>query len=165
MVGGGVVGLEMASYFNSAGSKVTVIEMLDHIAGEQDTDISAILKRNYEKLGITFHLSAKVTEVKADGVRFEKDGQQDFVPAEKVLMSTGRRPSVTGIGLENINVEVERGAIKVDEYGRTNVPGVWAAGDVNGRSMLAHTAYREAEVCINNMPASVISCATMRFRP
>jgi len=84
VVGGGVVGLEMASYFNSAGSKVTVIEMLDHIAGEQDTDISAILKRNYEKLGITFHLSAKVTEVKADGVRFEKDGQQDFVPAEKV---------------------------------------------------------------------------------
>ncbi|HHT37073.1 MAG TPA: dihydrolipoyl dehydrogenase [Firmicutes bacterium] len=151
VVGGGVVGLEMASYFNSAGSKVTVIEMLDHIAGEQDTDISAILKRNYEKLGITFHLSAKVTEVKADGVRFEKDGQQDFVPAEKVLMSTGRRPNVTGIGLENINVEVERGAIKVDEYGRTNVPGVWAAGDVNGRSMLAHTAYREAEVCINNM--------------
>lgn len=73
------------------------------------------------------------------------------MPAEKVLMSTGRRPNVTGIGLENINVEVERGAIKVDEYGRTNVPGVWAAGDVNGRSMLAHTAYREAEVCINNM--------------
>lgn len=151
VVGGGVIGLEMASYFNSVGSQVTVIEMLDHIAGDTDREISTILLKNYQKRGITFHLSSKVVEITADGVVYEKDGSQEFVPAEKVLISVGRRPNVTGLGLEKINVELERGAVKVNEYGQTNVPGIYAAGDVNGRSMLAHTAYREAEVCINNL--------------
>lgn len=151
VIGGGVIGLEMASYFNSAGSKVTVIEMLDHIAGQTDRDIANILLKNYQKRGVTFHLSSKVTEIKADGVVFEANGKQEFVPADKVLMSVGRRPNTAGIGLETIGVELERNAIKVDEYGKTNVPEVYAAGDVNGYSMLAHTAYREAEVCINNM--------------
>lgn len=151
VIGGGVVGLEMASYFNSAGSKVTVIEMLDHIAGQTDREISSILLKNYQKKGVTFHLSSRVTEIKDDGVVFEADGKQEFVPADKVLMSVGRRPNTIGVGLETIGVELERGAVKVDAYGQTNVPGVYAAGDVNGCSMLAHTAYREAEVCINNM--------------
>jgi len=151
IVGGGVIGLEMASYFNSAGSKVTVIEMLDHIAGNTDREISEILKKNYEKKGVEFKLNSKVVEVKEDAVIYELDGQKFSVPADKVLMSIGRRPVVDGIGLETIGVEVERGHIKVDERGRTNVPEVYAAGDVNGVSMLAHTAYRESEVCINTI--------------
>ena len=151
IVGGGVIGLEMASYFNSAGSKVTIIEMLDHIAGNNDREISNLLMKNYEKKGITFKLSAKVTELKEGTVVYETNGQSYSVEADKVLMSVGRRAATQDIGLKNIGVETERGAIKTDLRGQTNVPGVYAAGDVNGRSMLAHTAYREAEVCINNI--------------
>lgn len=151
IVGGGVIGLEMASYFNSAGSKVTVIEMLDHIAGDTDREISNILMRNYEKKGIDFKLNAKVTEIGPGKVIYEQEGQRYELEAEKVLISVGRRPNIEGLGLERIGVEAERGCIKVDETGLTNVPNVYAAGDVNGYSMLAHTAYREAEVCVNNM--------------
>ena len=151
IVGGGVIGLEMASYFNSAGSKVTVIEMLDHIAGDTDREISNILMRNYEKKGIDFKLNAKVTEIGPGKVIYEQEGQRYEREAEKVLISVGRRPNIEGLGLERIGVEVERGCIKVDETGLTNVPNVYAAGDVNGYSMLAHTAYREAEICVNNM--------------
>ncbi len=151
IVGGGVIGLEMASYFNSAGSKVTVIEMLDHIAGYTDRQISEILLKNYKKKGVEFKLNCKVVEVKEGSVIYESDGQTYTAEAEKVLMSIGRRPVVGGIGLETIGVELERGAIKVDARGKTNIPEVYAAGDVNGTSMLAHTAYREAEVCINNI--------------
>lgn len=151
IVGGGVIGLEMASYYNSAGSKVTIIEMLDHIAGNTDKEISNILMKNYQKKGVDFKLGAKVVEIKEGSVVYELNGEKLSVQADKILMSIGRRPVVNGIGLENIGVEIERGHIKVDAHGQTNIPGVYAAGDVNGTSMLAHTAYREAEVCISNM--------------
>jgi len=151
IIGGGVIGLEMASYFNSAGSKVTVIEMLDHIAGPTDREISQILMKNYEKKGITFKLNAKVAEIGEGKIIYEFEGQRNELEAEKVLMSVGRRPNIKDLGLESIGVEVEGGHIKVDETGLTNIPNVYAAGDVNGYSMLAHTAYREAEVCVNNM--------------
>ena len=151
VIGGGVVGLEMASYFNSAGSNVTVIEMLDHIAGETDRDISTILMKNYEKKGIEFVLSSKVVGVEEGKVIYEIDGETHESEADRVLLSVGRKPNSSEIGLENIGVELDRGAIAVDDRGRTNIPNVYAAGDVNGRSMLAHTAYRESEVCINNI--------------
>ena len=151
IVGGGVIGLEMASYFNSVGSQVTVIEMLDHIAGNTDADIAKILKKNYEKKGIIFQLSSKVVEVTKDSVKYEKDGKLESVPADKVLLSIGRRAVTQDIGLETIGVYTERGCIKTDNQGRTNVANVYAAGDVNGKSMLAHTAYRESEVCINHI--------------
>lgn len=151
IIGGGVIGLEMASYYNSAGSKVTVIEMLDHIAGYTDKEISEILLKNYIKKGVDFKLGSKVVEVTEDSVVYEKDGEKFTVKADKILMSIGRRAVTEGLGLEKIGVEVERGRIKVDSKGKTNIPEVYAAGDVNGVSMLAHTAYREAEVCVNNM--------------
>jgi len=151
VIGGGVIGLEMASYFNSIGTKVTVIEMLDHIAGPTDREISSILQKNYAKKGIEFLLSAKVTSVGTDCVNYEKDGKEQSVKCDKVLVSIGRRAETANIGLENIGVLTERGAIVTGEDGKTNVAGVWAAGDVNGKSMLAHTAYREGEVCINNI--------------
>jgi dihydrolipoamide dehydrogenase len=141
----------MASYFNSAGSKVTIIEMLDHIAGNTDREISQALLKNYQKKGIEFNLNSKVVEIHDGAVVYECDGKRVTVEADKVLMSIGRRPTVQDMGLENICVEIERGAVKTDERGKTNIPEVYAAGDVNGRSMLAHTAYREAEVCVNNM--------------
>lgn len=151
VIGGGVIGLELASYFTSIGTKVTVIEMLDHIAGENDPDLVGILKKGFEKRGVTFLLSAKVTEVKTGSVCYEKDGQASEVSCDKVLLSIGRRANTRDIGLETIHVLTERGAVVTDSRMKTNQPEVYAAGDVNGKSMLAHTAYREAEVAVNNM--------------
>lgn len=147
VIGGGVIGLEMASYFNSAGSKVTVIEMLPNIAGATDKEISTILMNNYIKKGVEFKLNSRVTGVEKGKVIY--DGGE--VVADKILLSIGRRPVVTGIGLENIGVAIERGCVVTDRFCQTNVPNVYAAGDVNGKYMLAHTAYREAEVAINNI--------------
>ncbi len=151
VIGGGVIGLELASYFTSIGTKVAVIEMLDHIAGENDPDLVKLLQKNYEKRGVTFLLSARVTEVQGGVVRYEKDGKAGSVQADKALLSIGRRANTRDIGLESINVLTERGAIVTDARMKTNQPEVYAAGDVNGKSMLAHTAYREAEVAVNNM--------------
>ena len=92
-----------------------------------------------------------MTKVGAGKVVYEKDGKAERVDADKVLVSIGRRAHTQGIGLENVGVLTERGAIVTDEYCRTSVPGIWAAGDVNGKSMLAHTAYREGEVAVANM--------------
>lgn len=151
VIGGGVIGLEMASYYNAVGSNVTVIEMLDHIAGNTDSDLVKILHSTYAAKGIKFLLSSKVTKVSDNKVVYEKDGKSETVNVDKVLLSIGRRPNINGIGLENIGLYTERGAVKTDDMCRTNIAGVYAAGDVNGVSMLAHTAYREAEVCINNI--------------
>jgi dihydrolipoamide dehydrogenase len=151
IIGGGVIGMEMASYFNSAGSKVTVIEMLDHIGGFLDGEISSILYSNYKKKGIDFILSAKVTSIKDGEVTYETGEETKSVQADKVLASIGRKPYVDNVGLETVGVEVHNGRIKTDEFLRTNVPGIYACGDVNGIMMLAHTACREAEVCINHI--------------
>ena len=151
VVGGGVIGLEMASYFNSAGAKVTVIEMLDKIAGPTNREISTILQKNYEKKGVIFHLKSKVTAITSNAVEFENAEGKRIAPAAKVLLSIGRRAVTAGFGLENLGVFVERGRIVVDDKGQTNVPGVYATGDVNGVWMLAHVAYRESEVVINNL--------------
>ena len=151
VIGGGVIGLELASYFTSVGSSVTVVEMLDHIAGENDAELVAILKKGFEKRGVTFHLSAKVTEVTQTGVKYEQDGAVNELSCDKVLLSIGRRANTANLGLENIHVLTERGTVVTDAHMKTNQPEVYAAGDVNGKSMLAHTAYREAEVAVNNM--------------
>ncbi|MBR5192448.1 MAG: dihydrolipoyl dehydrogenase [Clostridia bacterium] len=151
VIGGGVIGLEMASYFSSVGTEVTVVEMLNKIAGPTENEISAILQKTLERKGVKFCLGAKVTAVEKDGVIFEKDGKSQKVEAEKILCSIGRRAVTQGFGLENIGVNLERGAIVTDEQMRTNVANVYAAGDVNGKIMLAHTAYREAEVAINTI--------------
>ncbi|MBE6592043.1 MAG: dihydrolipoyl dehydrogenase [Ruminococcaceae bacterium] len=151
VVGGGVIGLEMASYFNSVGSKIYVLEMLDHIAGPTEREISDMLKKEYEKKGINFILGAKVTSIKDGKVSYELDGKALSIEADKALVSIGRRARTQGIGLENIGVITERGAIVTDDYCRTSVPGVWAAGDVNGKVMLAHTGYKEGEVAVANM--------------
>ncbi|MGI5899276.1 MAG: dihydrolipoyl dehydrogenase [Christensenellales bacterium] len=147
VVGGGVIGLEMAAYYNAAGSKVTVIEMLDHIAGFTESEVSAMLLADMKKQGVEFMLGARVTAIENGKVSSDKGD----VTADKVLVSIGRRANTQGAGLESLGVYVERGAVVTDERMMTNVPGVYAAGDVNGKSMLAHTAYREAEVAVNNI--------------
>ena len=152
VIGGGVIGLEMVAYYATAGAKVTVVEMLDHIAGPTDREISTLLQKELEKKGVTFLLSHKCLAVEEGKVIAEApDGSKVEIPADKVLISIGRRANIQGIGLENIGVETNRAGIIVDEQGRTNIDGVFAAGDCNGHVMLAHTAYREAEVCVNTI--------------
>lgn len=151
VIGGGVIGMEFASLYNSLGAQVTVVEMLPEILGGMDLEISAALRDIYAKKGITFHLSSKVVQVDGHKVLFEKDGETQTVEGEKILLSVGRRPVTRGFGLENLGVELYRNGVKVDEKMRTNVPGVFAAGDVTGFSLLAHTASREGEVVVNNL--------------
>lgn len=151
VIGGGVIGMEFASFYNSLGTRVTVIEMLPEILGVMDGEISAALRNIYAKKGITFHVNAKVVQVDGNKVRFEKDGETHETEGAKILLSVGRKPNTTGFGLENLGVELHRGGIKVDEKMQTNVPGIFAAGDVTGFSLLAHTASREGEVVVNNL--------------
>ncbi len=151
VIGGGVIGLEMAAYYATVGSKVTVIEALDHIAGANDLEISSMLQKELEKKGITFLLSHKCLSVEVGTVYAETPaGAKIAIKADKVLLSVGRRSNTQDLGLETIGVKVERG-IPTDPQCRTNVPGVYAIGDVNGHHMLAHTAYREGEVAVNTI--------------
>ena len=152
VIGGGVIGLEMAAYYATVGSKVTVVEMLDHIAGPTDRQISGMLQKQMEKKGVTFLLSHKCLSVAPGTVNVEApDGKQIAVAADKVLLSIGRRANTEGLGLETIGVEFDRRGILVDENCRTNVENVYGVGDITGRYMLAHTAYREAEVAVNHI--------------
>ncbi len=151
VIGGGVIGMEFASFYNTIGTKVVVVEMLPEILGNTDSEISAMLRDIYAKKGIEFNLNAKVVKVEGNKVIYEKDGETHTVEGDKILVSVGRRAVTQSLGLENIGVELLKGGIKVDEKMRTNVPNVFAAGDVTGFSLLAHTASREGEVVVNNL--------------
>ncbi|HPS10728.1 MAG TPA: dihydrolipoyl dehydrogenase, partial [Paludibacteraceae bacterium] len=160
VIGGGVIGMEFASFYNSLGVKVTIVEMLPEILGGLDFEISAMLRDIYTKKGIEFNLNAKVVQIDGNKVVFEKEGKTETIEGDKILISVGRRAVTKGFGLENLNVEMTRTGIKVDEKMRTNVPGVYAAGDVTGFSLLAHTASREGEVVVNNLTGRI---DTMRY--
>lgn len=159
VIGGGAIGMEFASFFNSLGVEVTVIEMLDEILGGMDKELSAMLRAEYTKRGIKFMLDTKVVSLSGNvleagqaqvQVNYENAGGADSVVAERLLMSVGRRPVTKGFGLENLGLEkTERGNIWVDGQMRTSVPGVYACGDLTGFSLLAHTAVREAEVAVH----------------
>ena len=151
VIGGGVIGLEMAYYFASVGVSVTVIEMMPKIAGATDNDICKVLTDAFEKRGMEFKLSCKVLEVKKDSVIYEENGEKKEIKCDKVLLSAGRKPSTADIGIESLQLDMDIAAIKTDRHLCTNVSGVYAIGDCNGKLMLAHTAYREAEVAVNHM--------------
>lgn len=152
IIGGGVIGLEFACFFSEIGSSVDVIEMLPKIAGATDDEIAVRLQKTLERQGVKFHLSAKVLEVIGQTVHYGlADGTKDSVTADCVLNATGRSPVVDGIGLEAIGVDFTTKGIRTDEYGKTNVSGIWACGDATGRRMLAHAATREGIVAVNNM--------------
>lgn len=151
IIGGGVIGMEFASFYNSLGIPVTVIEMQSEILGGMDREIAETLRGIYTKKGIKFCMECKVTHIEGGCVYYtDNTGNELQAEGEKILMSVGRRPVTNGFGLENISVAVERG-IKVNEFMQTTMPNVYAAGDVTGFSMLAHTASREAEVAVNHM--------------
>ena len=161
IIGGGVIGMEFASFFNSLGVQVTVVEMLDEIlGGGMDRELAGMLRAEYAKRGIKFMLSAKVVSVMPDTaeassliqVNYETADGPGSVVAERLLMSVGRRPVMKGFGLENLGLErTERGNVFVNGQMQTSVPGVYACGDLTGYSLLAHTAVREAEVAIHSI--------------
>ena len=151
VIGGGVIGLEMACYFATVGVPVTVIEALDKIAGNTDPEICKVLADDYKKRGLKIKTACKVLEVTGDGVMYEEKGEKQEARCDMLLLSTGRRPATAGLGLETLGIEMDRAAIVTDRHMCTNVAGVYAVGDCNGKLMLAHTAYREAEVAVNHM--------------
>lgn len=151
IIGGGVIGIEFASFFNSMGVKVTVIEMMPEILGAMDKETSAMLRKEYAKKGIDFHLNTKVTEVSPEGVTIEKDSKTSIINADRILLSVGRKANTDKVGLSNLSVEILRNGVKVNEYMQTSHPRVYACGDITGYSMLAHTAIRESDVAVNHM--------------
>ncbi len=151
IIGGGVIGMEFASFFNSLGVEVHVVEMLDKILGPMDRELSAMLQAEYAKRGVKFYLGHKVTGVHGTEVSVEKDGESFTLTGEKVLLSVGRRPVTKGFGLENLGVEPFRNGVKVNGYMQTSLPNVYACGDITAFSLLAHTAVSEAEVAIDHI--------------
>jgi len=146
IVGGGVIGMEFATLYHELGVPVTVIEAMPTILPNLDQDVVSVLMDKYRKSGINILTSTKVESI--DGQKLMANGQE--LTADKILVSVGRRANLQG--LEALKeLELERGAIKVDDFMKTNLPNVYAAGDVTGKIMLAHVAARQAEVCIGRL--------------
>lgn len=153
VIGGGVIGLEFASIFHALGTKVIVLEMLPTLLPTVDGELARRYKSYLQRGGVEVHLRARVEEIRpqGDGLAIGVAGSTEEVEAEKVLVATGRVPYTEGLGLEKLGVKRERGAIVVDERMATNVPGVYAIGDVTGGIMLAHLASRQGEVAAENI--------------
>ena len=149
VIGGGVVGVELGQAYLSFGSEVTVIEMMDRIVPGVDREASETLRKALEKKGMKILTSSKIKEIidEGDKLRIKLEDKEDVV-AEKVLLSIGRVPDLEAVG--ELDLEMERGKIKVDKYMETSVEGVYAPGDINGIKMLAHAAFRMGEVAAEN---------------
>jgi dihydrolipoamide dehydrogenase len=150
VVGGGYIGLEIGTLYAKLGSKVTVVEALPTILAGNDPEIVQVVARKLKKLGVEVMTGAKAKSwTEASGraaVTIEVDGRDVTLEADKVLVAVGRRPNSEGLGLEQVGVKIEKGFVPVDKHLRTNVPGIYAIGDVAGQPMLAHKASKEAEV-------------------
>ena len=169
IVGAGVIGMEFASIFNSFGSKVTVIEFLKECLPAVDSDVAKRLRKQLEKRGISFSMQSAVKRISTEGVVFERKGKEDTVSAEIVLVATGRMPNTEGLNLEAAGVEYSPKGITTDDRMHTNVEGIYAIGDVNGRQMLAHAATmqgymvvneilgKQSGICLDIMPAAIFT--------
>ncbi len=155
IVGGGVIGMEFASFYNSLGTEVSVVEMMDEILPGMDKEVVEELRKEYSKKGIQFHLQTKVIAIQEDNefcIQVDKEGKQQELRAEKVLLSVGRRPSTQGLGLEHLDLAInERKQFILNKQLQTTQPHIYICGDANGKSLLAHTAIREAEVAIHTI--------------
>ncbi len=150
VIGGGVIGVEFASLFSALGSKVEVVEMMDEIVPFMDKEHAPILRRAMK--AVSFKLGCRVERIEGGTVVYRtKDGQEAKSPADLVLMAVGRRPNLSGWGGQEAGLDMTPKGIVVDERMRTNLPGVWAIGDVTGKSLLAHSAYRMAEVAVTDI--------------
>jgi dihydrolipoamide dehydrogenase len=152
ILGGGIIGCEFASIFNRFGSEVTIIEMLETLIPQEDSDAAAELAKQFGKRGVTLQLGKQCTKVEDDGSQLTVHfGDGETVQADLMLVSVGRGPLVEGIGLEQAGVNFDRRfGIGTDEHRRTNIPHIYAVGDCAGYWQLAHTAFREGEIAAEN---------------
>lgn len=151
IIGGGVIGIEFAYIFAQLGSKVTVVEMMDHILPMVDEEITDEIAKGLKSIGIAIFTGATVSRIEGSKVYFKHAGSKKAVEAEKILMAVGRVPHTEGLNGEKLGLKMNGRAIAVDEHLRTSVQGIYAIGDVNGLSMLAHTASREAIIAVENI--------------
>ncbi len=151
IIGGGVVGIEFAYFLNSIGTKVTVVEFLDSILPMIDKEITRKVENLLSISGITIHTNSKVVEIKENSVLFEKNEKLIEIPATTVLMAVGRVANTDGLNIESVGIEMEKGAIKTNLKLETSIPNIYAVGDVNGKSMLAHTASMEGIIAVENI--------------
>ena len=151
IVGAGVIGMEFATIFSSLGSEVTVVEYLKECLPMLDSDVAKRLRQTIARRGVTFVMQAAVKEVTAEGVLYERKGKTAVAEADVVLMATGRAPQTDGLDLDRAGIAYGRGGITVDDHLRTNVEGVYAIGDVNGRMMLAHAATAQGLHVVNTI--------------
>ncbi len=149
VVGGGYIGMEFASFFALLGVPVTVVEMMDEIIPFMEPELAALLRKSVS--GVSYELGARVTQINEGSLTFERDGREQNVDSDLILISTGRQPNVDNLGYQANGLDVDRSGIRVNEFLETNLPGVFAVGDVNGRSLLAHTAYRMADVAASRI--------------
>ena len=152
IIGGGVIGMEFATLYMELGVPVTVIEALPSILPNIDSEVAGLLRAKYEKAGITFLTSARVQELEGNTIRYQRVDatEPETLQADKILVCVGRRANLQG--LENLtDLQTSRGTILVNEHMQTNLPNVFAAGDVTGKIMLAHVASRQAEVAVNHL--------------
>ncbi len=152
VLGGGIIGCEFASIFERFGTEVTVIEMLDTLIPQEDSDATSELRKSFARRGIVVHLGKQCTKVEDTGAALTVHfGEGESVECDLMLVSVGRAPVVDGIGLEAAGVEFDsRAGIRTDTHRRTSAPNIYAAGDVAGYWQLAHTAFREGEIAAEN---------------
>ena len=152
IIGGGVVGVEFATFLAEIGTDVTIIEGFGEILNETfDLEVIELIKNDLLNKGVKIITNALVEEIDANSVIYSVNGDYDEVSAEKIIVACGRIGNVEQLGLEMIGVKTNKNFIVVDEYCQTNIDGIYACGDINGCFMLAHIAYKEAEVAVNNI--------------
>jgi dihydrolipoamide dehydrogenase len=156
VVGSGAIGIEFASFFNAMGSDVTVVEIVDQILPVEDAEIARIVRQQLEKYGIKIKTGAKVSALKKKNANqvtatIEQGEQRSEIDIERVISAVGVVGNIENLGLETLGVKTEKGSIAVDGFGRTNVPGIYAIGDVAGPPMLAHKAEHEGVICVENI--------------
>ncbi|MCO6390667.1 dihydrolipoyl dehydrogenase [Aliihoeflea aestuarii] len=156
VMGSGAIGIEFASFYRSMGADVTVVELLPQIMPVEDAEISKLAQKQLEKQGMKFLLEAKVSKVEKSGNSVTahvetKDGKTQKITADRLISAVGVQGNVENLGIEDVGVKVERGTVVVDGYGKTNVEGIYAIGDVAGAPMLAHKAEHEGVICIEKI--------------
>ena len=168
IIGAGVIGMEFASIFNAFGSRVTVLEYLKECLPTMDSDIAKRLRKSMEKRGVAFNMQAGVKRISHDGVTFERKGKEETIPADTVLIATGRKPNIEGLNLEAAGIAYDNKGIKVNsqtfeverapysatkEHGALPAPHIYAIGDVNGLALLAHAATMQGIHVVNEILA------------
>jgi dihydrolipoamide dehydrogenase len=156
VMGSGAIGIEFASFYRTMGVDVTVVEIMSQVMPVEDAEISAVAKKQFERQGMKIHLEAKVAKVEkgANSITAhveKKDGSVEKITADRMISAVGVQANIEGIGLEAVGVKTDRGFIVIDGYGKTNVPGIYAIGDVAGPPLLAHKAEHEAVICVEKI--------------